>query len=102
MKLTVLERLVLQQILPQEGNFVTLKILRSLKTNLGISEKEYKEFEIDQNGEQVTWNAKGNEEREIEIGEKATDIIVESLKKLNEEQKLTEQHYSIYEKFLGE
>ena len=32
---------------------------------------------------------------EIPIGEKATDLIVDSLKKLDEQQKLTEQHLSV-------
>ncbi len=37
---------------------------------------------------------------EIEIGEKAMDIIVEALKKLNNEKKLSEQFFDIYEKFV--
>ena len=96
-----MERLTLLSILPKEGNFVTLKVLRSLTSNLGLSESELKEFDVKQNDQQVTWNEKGNEEREIEIGEKATDIIVEALKKLDDEKKLTEQHFSVYEKFVG-
>jgi len=101
MNLTVLERLILLQILPKEGNFVTLRVLRSLTSSLGLSEGDIKEFEVKQDGEIATWNNKGNEEREIEIGEKATDIIIESLKELNDSKKLTEQHFSLYEKFVG-
>ena len=100
MKLTVLERLTALSILPKEGNFVTLKILQKLKESLALNEKEIKEFEIKQDNVQVVWNAKGNEEREIEIGEKATDLIVEALKKLDDEKKLTEQHFTLYEKFM--
>ena len=100
MKLTVLERLILLQNLPQEGSFVTLKILRSLKSNLALSEVEYKDFEVKQNGEQIVWNKKGEEEVEIEIGEKATDMAIIALKELNDNKKLTEQHFSLYEKFI--
>ncbi len=46
-------------------------------------------------------NQKGNKEREIKIGDKATDIIVESLKKLDDEKKLTETHISLYKKFIN-
>ena len=102
MKLNVFERLMLLPILPKEGNFVTLKILRNLNSNLGLNEAEYKEFEIKQENDKVTWNQKGNEEREIEIGEKATDIIVEALKELDKNKKLTERYFSLYEKFVGE
>jgi len=102
MKLNIFERLVLLPILPAEGNFVTLKIVKNLKENIALSESDFKEFEIKQEGEQINWNEKGNEEREIEIGEKATDIIIESLKKLDKESKLTERHFTLYEKFVKE
>jgi len=102
MKLNVLERLQLLQILPKEGNFVTLKIVKTLLNNISIGEKEFKEFDIKQTGEQLTWNAKGNEDRELEIGEKATDIIIEVLKKVDKEGKLNNQMLSLYEKFIKE
>ena len=100
MKLTVIERLTLLQILPQEGNFLTIKVVRDLTSVLAMNEKEFKEFEIKQTGEQVTWNLKGNQERAVEIGEKATDIIVEALKRLDEQKKLEQRHLSLYEKFV--
>jgi len=100
MKLNVLERLTLLQILPPEGNFVTLKIVRDLTSILAMTEKEYKDFDIKQEGGQIKWNLKGNQEKEIEIGEKATDIIKEALKKLDETKKLEQRHFSLYEKFM--
>jgi hypothetical protein len=100
MKLNVFERVTLAGILPSEGNFATLKILRVLKEDLSLTEEEFKEFEVVQEGNLLNWNAKGNEEREISIGEKATDIVVEALTKLDKENKLTMNLYSIYNKFL--
>jgi len=101
MKLNLLERFTLLQILPTEGNFTTLNIVRDLQKVLALSEEEFKEFGVVQEGDKTTWNKKGREDREIKIGEKATDIIVESLKKLDESKKLTSQHMTIYEKFIG-
>lgn len=101
MKLNLNERFAIQQILPQEGNFATLKIINDLKMVVAPSEADWKEFGIHQVGEQLKWNGKGKEEREIEIGEKATDLIVEALKKLNDEEKLTQNQFTIYEKFNG-
>ena len=102
MKLNVLERLQLLQILPKEGNFVTLKIVKTLLGNVSVGEKEFKEFDIKQTGEQLTWNEKGNEEREIEIGEKAMDIVADTLKKVDKEGKLNNNMLSLYEKFVRE
>ena len=100
MKLNLMERLVVLQILPQEGNFATLKIVRKLQETLSPSEEEFKEFEIKQDGDQVRWNPKGLEEREIELGDKAKEIVAEALKKLDKDNKLTPQLMLVYEKFV--
>ena len=116
MKLNVPERLILLQIVPKEGNFLTLKVVRDLTSTLAMNDEEFKEFNILQGKSQptpeepegkevdpntITWNLTGIEEREVEIGEKATDIIVEALKKLDENKKLEQRHLSLYEKFIG-
>ena len=102
MKLNVGERLILMGVLPSENNFLTLKIVRGLVEKLGLKDEEFKEFEIIQEGNNVRWNTLGNDEREIQIGEKETDIIIEALKKLNNENKLTQRHFTLYEKFVKE
>lgn len=101
MKLDVRERLVLLSVLPQEGNFITLKVLRKLKEVLSFSEEEIKQYNFVQNEDKVTWDDKAEQSKEIEIGEKAIDIIKEALKKLDEQKKLRDEHFSIYEKFMG-
>jgi len=101
MKLNLNERFAVLQIIPKEGNFATLKVVNNLRLILAPSEAEYKEFGITAEGEMLRWNDKGQEEREIKIGEKATDVIVEALKKLDEDKKLTQSQFSIYEKFNG-
>ncbi len=67
-----------------------------------MNDEEFKDFGITQDGDQIKWNLKGLQEKEVEIGEKATDIIVEALKKLDETKKLEQRHLSLYEKFIGE
>lgn len=102
MKLNVMERMVVLQVLPAESNFVTLKIVRDLQQNLiGFSEAELKDFEIKQLEDgRVSWNVKGAEPKEIKIGEKATEIIVEAFKELDKQNKLTPTHLDAYEKFV--
>lgn len=108
MKLTVQERLMLGNILPQEGNFVTLKVLRNLKMDLSFNDAEFKKWSIVMSDGQVNWrlfndkNKPIDQEAEIEIGEKAKDIIVKALAELNEKKKLREEHITLYERFIGE
>lgn len=60
MKLKLLDRIVLLQILPSEGNMKTLTINRDLKKKLELKQKEYTDYniQIDESG-RVAWNEKG-------------------------------------------
>lgn len=101
MELSILERIALLSILPQEGNFVVLKIVNDLRNNLSFSEEEIKKFSIKQENDLVTWDTSILNEKDIQIGEKATDIVVDALKKLNDSGKLTMNHFTLYAKFIG-
>lgn len=100
-ELSVMERLVLLNILPKEGDFTTIKLLRKLRENLSFDEEEHKELMFVQDGDQVRWNEGIALTKQIQIGEKQSDIIHDALKKLNDGKKLTDQHFSLYEKFVA-
>lgn len=98
--LNVGERLVTMQLLPHESKYSVLRIVRILKNKLGVTSDEYKEFEVKEQGGKISWNKKGNEEKEIEFTTTEADIVRESLRDLNEKKKLEERHVSLYEKFV--
>lgn len=102
MKLTVLERITVLGVLPQEANFVTLQVVNKLKEALSFSEGEIKDLELTENPETngITWKQEADKSKDVEIGEKATDIIVEALEKLDKDKKLTAQFMTVYEKFV--
>jgi len=102
MKLGVFDRLILLNILPREGDFTTLKIVRTMREDLSFTEEEHKTLQFEQEEANIRWKTDAAVERDINFGEKATDIIVGVLKKLNADKKLTEQHMGLYEKFVGE
>lgn len=101
-ELTVLERLVLLNILPKEGDFTTIKLMRKLRESLSFDEEELKKIEFHQEGDQTRWNEKNASTilKQIQIGEKMLDIIHDALRKLNSEKKLTNEHLSLYERFV--
>ena len=100
MKLKVSERILLLSVLPLEGNYATMKILGDLRMNLSYTEEELKEWGIDVNREKQTISWKEDGEKDIPIGEKATGIILDELRKLDKENKITERLMPIYEKFV--
>jgi len=101
MKLSILERILLSQLLPAQGTFQTLKLLRVLKEDLSFTEAENKTLEFKQDGDTLQWKENGKQV-EIKIGDTMNEIIVKELKELDESAKLTDQHFSLYEKFISD
>jgi len=102
-ELSIKERLILIHVLPKEGNVLTLKIVRKLREDLSFSEAEHKEFKITQTPDGVvSWDDTNTTKKNVEIGEKATDIIIDGLKDLDKRKKLTEDHLPIWEMFINE
>lgn len=103
-ELNVPERLVLMQIAPKENDFATLKVVRDFLNKVSFTEEELKEYGLVVQSEgthsSTNWNSKGNEPKELEFGERMTDMIVASLKGLNEKKKLEQKHFTLYEKFV--
>ena len=101
MELNISERINLLDILPQQGDFTTLKIVRELRESLSFNEEEHKKHNFRQEGSMTYWDNDVGETKDIHIGEKANDIIVATLKKLNDDKELRNEHFTLYEKFVG-
>ena len=109
MELKVFERLILLNVLPREGDLTALKLIRKLREELSFSEEEHKALQFSpinpETGEKdglMHWLLAGDKPKEVTIGEKANDIIVEAFKRLNKEKKLKEEHIPVYELFVKE
>jgi len=100
MKFNVLERVMLMGLLPGTFNFADYRILNELKTACSFSEDEMKDLGMTQTGEQIHWEITDSPDKEIVVGKRATEIVVAALTKLNDEEKLTDQVISLYEKFI--
>lgn len=101
MQLTIKERLTLTSVLPRQADFVTMKKLEVLRKEIEFSEAEISEYGLTVTDTTVEWNPeKAGATKEVQVGEIAEKEIVDTLKKLNEEKKLTADHLSLYEKFV--
>ena len=100
MELNISERLMVLDIFSTvSGNFATLKIVRDLESELSFSEDETKKYGIIANDDGYHW--KGDFTKDITFGKRGTEIITNILKKLDAGEKLTQNYYTIYEKFIG-
>ncbi len=100
MKLSVGDRLILLNVLPQQGDIITLRIVRDLQSALSFSEKEHKQLKFSQEGQRVNWTGEVN--KAVPIGPKAHIVIQTELEKQSQAGNLPMQAVELYERFCGE
>ena len=103
MILEVQERLALLELLPREGDYAAIKTLRRAREMISFNVEENEDLEFEQKGEgMLIWNVKKGAEmvRDIPVDEWTTNKVREILINLSNQQKLTEMHFSLYEKFV--
>lgn len=100
MKFNVQDRVILLNILPSEGSYINLKLVRKLRESLSFSEKEHEELNLKAEGSRVTWEK--DVEKDVHIGDTMRELIIRALYQLDKAGKLTEAHIPVYEKFIGE
>ena len=99
-KLGVVERLQLPTILPQEGNFLELTMRSDLLDKTNLTQKEIADWNIVAEGQSVKWDDKKAKEVDFEITGGELEYVRKHIEKLNNENKLTMNTFSLYEKFV--
>lgn len=99
MKLALKERITINSILPQEGDFSTMTIKQDIIGKTSITQEEIKKFEVVSDEVGTRWNSEKDKGKEIAFTDLETKLIKESLEKLDKESKLTDESFSVYKKF---
>lgn len=100
MKVNTFERLTLLNILPAQGDYTTLKIMRKLREALSFSEEEHKRLEITIKDGVARWKTEMDYEKDVVMGDKAIETIAATLRKLSDDKLLRAEHLGLYEKFV--
>ncbi len=101
MLLTVQERLVLRQLLPTQGNALTLTVIKELGERLEFKDEEQTALKMESKNGQVNWDPKvAGEGKEIDVGEKMAVVVVGALEDLDKRKQLHANQLSLYEKFV--
>lgn len=126
MLLNISDRLALTSILPPTGDFTTLKDIRKLKEELAISQEDRKEVQFFNEyvcpkcqikdtfsipvkcGKCDVWMRPTGQigcsnwefTKEIPIPDYIVELIVATLKQMNDNKKLEERHLGIFSKFV--
>jgi len=116
MPLTVVERMVIPRILPTQGDFRTLRIVKRINAKVELTDDEVEVLNVRQVGDRLHWRD-GTEEdvsdeereilytlvkegKEIELEEAELELLREELRKLNDSKRLEMNMISLYEKIV--
>lgn len=100
MNLSVMDRILLLNILPKEGNMQTLILLRELKEELVFSEDENRDLNVRMEGEMLFWNKDAEIPKKVVFGDTMKQIISDSFKVLDSESKLNENMIDLFNQFV--
>lgn len=100
MRLSILSRITLLNLLPAEGTIITLRIIRDLRMALSFTEQEHAMYSIKTTGDRITWNASADKGKDIEIGPKAFVLVSDTLTALDKQGKLKSEHIELYDRFV--
>lgn len=98
-KLSVHQRLLLLNSLPREGDLTTIRLVRELREACSFSEEEHAALDFRQTGSSVRWNDGAVDDKGIDIGPRAADIIRDTLRELDEAGRLREEHLALVDTF---
>ncbi len=101
MKITLLEKIMIGNILPAEGNIKTLIIIKDIKKKIELTQEDITNYGVEVMSDgRVKWNEEGTKvEFEIEFTELEKGEVKSVLQKMDKEKKLTVDHLSLVEKF---
>jgi len=99
MLLSVVDRLILLNIIDGENDIPTLRVIRQMQKDLGFTEEELEilKFENKPNGGMV-WQP-GVDDKEIEIGHTPHNVVLKCFDKINQKQKMNMELLAVFEKF---
>lgn len=104
MKLTIIDRINILNVMPQQENLQTLLIAKDLSKKVELLEEEkklisYAEIQTP-NGVQATWKKENEIEVEVEFSAVETKLIKEIFNKLDSEKKISVSMIETASKFL--
>jgi hypothetical protein len=99
MILTIVERLIMPSILPKKGKIIEMIVVESIKNDTAFTAKEIEEYQLRDTVNGVLFNAHVDSDCEIEFTEAQRKVVVDSIRKLDEQGEITSDMLSLVNKF---
>lgn len=97
------ERFAIVQLLPAEGDLLTMRDVKDLKRSLMPTPGERAEYGIEVDEKGIHWNPlMADNEVEVDFTTPQVALVVNKLRDLKEDKKLREEHVDLWDKFVEE
>ena len=96
LKLSILDRLMLTQLLPQHGGKIEMMLVDSIATKTCFSADEISEFGMTDDNGNVSWT--NNRDKDFEFTTEQVEVLKNAAKKADEDKNITRQNLSLIEK----
>ena len=106
MRLSVADRLLLLELLPDQGDILTLRVRQDLISTLGLSDEERValKFERDEVRGMLLWDHEAERAmggpKQIALGESGRGMLAAALVDMNKAKHLRPEHVSLYERLV--
>lgn len=99
------DRINLMNLLPREGNMLTLGLTKDIRGKVEIDTKEAEKIDLkmyDTNGGQAySWDDKKDKGKKISFTDAEAKVIKDQARKLDEEGKVPMHYYELFKKILS-
>lgn len=96
MNLTIKDRILIPEILPESGDMVEMILVRSIQKKVEITAKDIDYYEIKTNESGNTqWNGSKDKGVDIEFENSEIEILKRSFQKLNDEKKINNRNFDL-------
>jgi len=99
-RLNILERIVLNDLLPAQGGIALISTVRDLRRELSFSKDERTRIDFRKTENTLQWEETADFEKEIEIPDGLLSTVKANLAKLGNDGKLTVEMVTLYDKLI--
>jgi len=101
MLLSILDRLMVLNLLPKKGDVTTLRVIGEVQESVGFTNDEYDKLNFTHTDKGTNWE-NTVEPKEIQLGSAAAGLLRKALKTKDDAKELTLDELPFYDRIMGE
>lgn len=89
MKLTITDRFIIPEILPESGDMIEMLLVKSIQEKVELTVRELEEWNVRQEDNLILWDQKKACDKEIHFENSELTLLKKQVEELDKEKKIT-------------